>query len=82
MKKVTMEELLGVLKNIQSSISVVVEDLKTDVPLTEQGLDSMDTVNILFEIEDNFQTTIPDEAFRSGQLSTLEQILESINGNR
>ncbi len=42
----------------------------------------MDIVNILFEIEDSFGVTIPDEAFRSGKISTLDQILRSINEDK
>ena len=82
MEKVTMKELMDVLEQIGPNVSVDVTKLKPDQPLNNQGLDSMDIVNILFEIEDNFHITIPDEAFRSGKLSTLDTILESINENR
>ena len=79
MEKATMQELMKVLEGISSSVSVDVTKLKPDRPLNKQGLDSMDVVNILFEIEDAFQIEIPDEAFRSGKLSTLDSILEAIN---
>lgn len=82
MENVTMQELMEALKEISSSVSVDVTKLKPDQPLNNQGMDSMDIVNILFEIEDRFHITIPDEAFRSGKLSTLNQILDSINQNQ
>lgn len=82
MEKVTMNDLMAKLEDIASTVSVDVTKLKPDQPLNKQGLDSMDIVNILFEIEDAFGVTIPDEAFRSGKISNLDKILESINEGR
>jgi len=36
-----------------------------DTPLAEAGIDSLDALNILFAIEDEYGVTIPDEDARS-----------------
>ena len=40
------------------------EKLKSDTPLAEAGIDSLDALNVLFAIEDHFHISIPDDKAR------------------
>ena len=54
--------------------------LGLETSLREVGIDSLDALNILFAIEDRFNTTIPDDVARSietpkDMVSAIENIL-------
>jgi acyl carrier protein len=53
------------------------ESLKNNVPLREQGIDSLDVVNIYLLLEEKFEVTIPDEDL--SQVLTIDSIVEYIN---
>ena len=53
------------------------DSLKTDVLLTEQGLDSLDLVNVGMKLEEKFDIVIPDEDYI--QLLTINDIVSYIN---
>ncbi len=44
--------------------------------LTELGFDSLDTINLLFELEETFHVSIPDEQAR--RVRTVRDIVEGI----
>tara|TARA_R110000851_G_C13099132_1_gene567970 strand:+ start:7145 stop:7381 length:237 start_codon:yes stop_codon:yes gene_type:complete len=52
-------------------------DLDPKVRLSEQGLDSLDTFNILLELQDETGVTVSDEEIEG--LSNLELIIEHFN---
>jgi len=41
------------------------ENLKPDSTFAELGLDSLDSINLIFEIENEFNISVPDEAAKS-----------------
>jgi acyl carrier protein len=53
--------------------------LKDDVPLTEQGLDSLDMMNLYFQIEEQFQLKISEESLEKNEWNTINKILSKIN---
>jgi acyl carrier protein len=53
-------------------VDVDVEALATDVPLTEQGLDSLDLMTVFLEIEETHGIRIPDEDYEG--LRTVDEI--------
>lgn len=52
------------------------EHLDPDLPLTEYGIDSLDAINVLFGVEEEFGISIPDETARS--IRTIRQMIEAI----
>ena len=49
------------------------ERIRADATLEELGIDSLDKVNILFELESEFNIDIPDEEAR--QIASVDQIV-------
>jgi acyl carrier protein len=51
--------------------------MKSDVALSEQGIDSLDVVNIYLLLEEKFDVKIPDEDL--DKVQTIDAIVEYIN---
>ena len=49
------------------------ESIRPEATLAELGLDSLDKVNVLFELESAFDIDLPDEDARS--VSTVEEVV-------
>lgn len=54
-----------------------VDDLVNDIPLSKQGCDSLDLVNVYMILEEKFEIKIPDEDLE--QLLTIDGIIEYLN---
>jgi acyl carrier protein len=52
------------------------ESISLDSALADLRVDSLDTITLLFELEDHFHLTLPDDVVRS--LRTVRQIVEAI----
>lgn len=52
-------------------------EMKNDVPLSEQGIDSLDVVNVYLLLEEKFDVKIPDEDLN--KVETIDAIIEYIN---
>jgi acyl carrier protein len=52
------------------------EKISQDSTFEELGLDSLDSVNILFALEEEFNIDIPDEAARD--IRSIRQMIEGI----
>jgi len=52
--------------------------LALDTPLADAGIDSLDSLTILFAIEEQFHISIPDDAARS--IKTLGDMVEVVAG--
>ena len=50
--------------------------LSLDTPLAEAGIDSLDSLTILFAIEEQFHISIPDDAARS--IKTFGDMVEVV----
>jgi acyl carrier protein len=53
------------------------EKVSINSTFEELGLDSLDAVNLMFEIESTFNVSVPDEAVKS--VSSVHQLLENLN---
>lgn len=69
---------------IQRVISVIAktqripaEKISPESTFEELGLDSLDSVNILFALEEEFNVSIPDEAAR--EIRSVRQIIDGIS---
>lgn len=63
-----------ILRVVSSLKRIPLESVTPDSNLQELGLDSLDSVNLLFELENEFNVSIPDE-FTQG-VTTVRQIAE------
>jgi len=61
---------------IASTQRIPVEKITIDSSFQELGIDSMDGVNILFALENEFDITIPDEAAK--QIRNVRQMIEGV----
>ena len=66
-----------VLKTIASAQRIPVEKVKIDSTFEELGIDSMDGVNILFALENEFNITIPDEAAK--QIRSIKEMVAGVD---
>jgi acyl carrier protein len=64
-----------VLKTIAATQRLPPENVTLDRSFEELGIDSMDGVNILFALENEFDITIPDE-----QAKTIRSIPRMVEG--
>jgi len=67
------EKVLAALAKIKH---VPRESLSLDSVLADLRVDSLDTITLLFELEEQFHLTLPDDVVRS--LRTVRQIVEAI----
>ena len=63
-----------IMRVVASLKRIPAESVTPDSNLQELGLDSLDSVNLLFELENEFDVSIPDE-FAQG-VTTVRQIAE------
>ena len=53
------------------------EEMKNDIPLSDQGIDSLDVVNVYLLLEEKFDVKIPDEDL--DKVQTIDAIIEYVN---
>lgn len=65
-----------VIRTLASVKRMPESQISLDAPLQSLGVDSLDTFTLLFELEEQFRITIPDEQARS--IRTVKDIVEGI----
>ena len=73
--KATVENVKEVI--VEAEVLGDVNEMKSDVALSEQGIDSLDVVNVYLLLEEKFEISIPDEDLP--QVRTIDNIVEYIN---
>jgi acyl carrier protein len=68
-----IQRIRTVIANTQR---IPIEKITIDSSFEELGIDSMDGVNILFALENEFDITIPDEAAK--QIRNVRQMIEGV----
>ena len=72
------EELIQkVIKSIAATKRIPVESVTIDSDFVQLGIDSMDAVEILFALENEFDVSIPDEEVRS--VRGIRQMCEGVD---
>jgi acyl carrier protein len=61
---------------IANTQRIPIDKITLDSSFEELGIDSMDGVNILFALENEFDITIPDEAAK--QIRNVRQMMEGV----
>jgi acyl carrier protein len=72
----TEEFTQRLLKAIAQTLHKPVEEYRLDATFEELGIDSLDGINILFALENEFGVQIPDEAARN--VKTLREMAEGV----
>ncbi len=71
------DELIQRIRNVIANTQrIPVEKVTIDSSFEELGIDSMDGVNILFALENEFNITIPDDAAK--QIRNVRQMMEGV----
>lgn len=76
--KATVENIKEVIA--EADVLASIDGMVNDVPLREQGIDSLDVVNVYLLLEEKFDVKIPDEDLE--QVQTIDAIVEYINNKR
>jgi len=66
-----------VLRVIATTRRVPLDTVRPDSTFEELGIDSLDRINILFELEGEFDIQIDDE--QAKQVTTLQQMIDGIS---
>lgn len=81
MAKASRDDVIKLLQALDLSSEVNLQALEDDAPLGEQGLDSLDTMNLYFQIEERFKVKISDESLEKNEWNTINKILSKINAS-
>ncbi len=74
----TVEE--RVRKIVVEQLGVKEEDLKNNASFVDDlGADSLDTVELVMALEDEFETEIPDE--KAEKITTIQEAIDHIEAN-
>jgi len=73
--KATIENVKEII--VEADVLGDVDEMKSDVALSEQGIDSLDVVNVYLLLEEKFDVQIPDEDL--DKVTTINSIVEYIN---
>jgi acyl carrier protein len=74
--KITIEDVKDVVEEADVLIGDV-NDIKNDISLGDQGIDSLDIVNIYLLLEEKYDIKIPDEDL--DKVKTIDSIVLYIN---
>jgi len=72
--KTELEQTLK--KSIARQKMLSIEDISLDSSLEELGVTSLDSISLVFDIEDKYGIEIPNEALK--QLRTVRDIVEGV----
>ena len=78
LEKTVMSTTLERLKQLfVAKFDSDIEELNLTTTLEYLGLDSLDMVDFLFDIENEFEIKIPDQEFR---VRTIQEIVDAVDG--
>ena len=69
----TIEKVIAAISDVKRLKS---DEVSPESTLAELGLDSLDTINLLFELEETFKVSIPDEEAR--RVRTVRDVADGI----
>ena len=75
--KVTLKNLAELIADVETASIIDEKDVELTDKLTDLGLDSLDVVEIVMEIEVKFDVLIPDDVYEAA--NTIEDLLNILN---
>jgi acyl carrier protein len=73
--QITIDDVKKVIE--EADVLGDIDNLLSDKDLTEQGIDSLDAVNIYLILEEKFDVKIPDEDL--SQVKSIDAIINYVN---
>jgi acyl carrier protein len=73
----TLEVEQQVIAAIARAKRLSIGEIKLDSTFEELGVDSLDAIELLFELEDRYEIAIPDDEAKS--FETVREVVESLN---
>ena len=77
MSQVTKEDILRIIADADTGVDVA--NVDASLPLREQGADSLDMMNILFAIMDEYNLDISDDSIAAREWLTIDKMVENVN---
>ena len=77
MKQIDIPDILKAIREADTSADV--DNLKTDQDLFKQGLDSLDMMNVFFNLEETYSLKIDENSLDINRWSTINEIVSNIN---
>jgi acyl carrier protein len=75
----TRDEIVTqLLEVVRGEKEIAADKLTLETPLADAGIDSLDSLTILFAIEERFHISIPDEKARS--IKTFGDMVDVVEG--
>ena len=68
------DKIIAIVANTKR---VAPETIRPEATFEELGIDSLDRINILFEVENEFNIDVPDEEVRT--IKTVNDMIERLN---
>jgi len=78
MKQVVKEDIIQIIKKLDLDIKEP-DAIDASISLQDQGIDSLDMMNLYFELEDKFAVKISDETLEDKDWSTIDTIVKNVN---
>lgn len=75
---ITVNKVKKLFANINENLDA--SDLKEDVKLSDQGIESLDTFDFFLQIEEEYEIEVSDDKII--ELNTIQKIVEYINAHK
>ena len=76
---VTSQDVIEIIRDVKPRLAK--REIMPDTPLTAEGLDSLDLMNVYFLVEERFQVKLEmNEDEGTAQLLSVQDILDHIRG--
>ena len=75
---ITKEKVKELIASINKNINA--DDLKNDVELSDQGVESLDTFDLFLQVEEEYGVEVSDELIM--KLNTIEKIVDYVNEHK
>ena len=69
-------------ESLSTRLEGVPEGLENLHLVNDVGMDSLDVVALLYDLEDEFGVHVPDEAVAGGELMNINSLIEYVIGER
>lgn len=77
MEKIVSEDIVKIVKNVVTDVDLTNLDIKEN--LSDQDVDSLDLMNIIFSFQENYGVEISDESISRGEWRSVEIMVDSLN---
>lgn len=75
---ITADKIKAMLSEINGSIQA--SELKDDVDLSDQGIESLDTFDFFLQVEEEYGVEVADDELE--KLNTVEKIVNYVNAHK